>query len=126
MVRWTVSDYATHAFSISGHRYSTGSNLNANSALIQNLYSQETTPLQAVHLVVDTGLEESGKGAGVKAYIRSVHLIWSRTSPHSTQSSPVGITPKPENCVFVPVPVELRFRETEKSGCESHFTVFPQ
>jgi translation initiation factor 3 subunit F len=52
------------------YRYSTGSNLNANSALIQNLYSQEAAPLQAVHLVIDTGLEESGKGAGVKAYIR--------------------------------------------------------
>jgi len=82
--------------------YSTGSNLNANSALIQNLYSQETTPLQAVHLAIDTGLEESGKGAGVKAYISSL----------------VGISPKPENCVFVPVPVELRFRETEKSGLD--------
>jgi len=82
--------------------YSTGSNLNANSALIQNLYTQETNPLQAVHLAIDTGLEESGKGAGVKAYI----------------SSPVGISPKPDNCVFVPVPVELRFRETEKSGLD--------
>jgi translation initiation factor 3 subunit F len=51
-----------------GHRYSTGSNLNANSALIQNLYSQETTPLRAVHLAIDTGLEESGNGADVKAY----------------------------------------------------------
>ena len=66
------------------HRYSTGSNLNANSALIQNLYSQETTPLQAVHLAIDTGLEESGKGAGVKAYIRSVHFtILPYTSFHS-------------------------------------------
>jgi len=58
--------------------------------------------LQAVHLAIDTGLEESGKGAGVKAYISSL----------------VGISPKPENCVFVPVPVELRFRETEKSGLD--------
>jgi hypothetical protein len=62
-----------------GRRYSTGSNLNANSALIQNLYSQETTPLQAVHLAIDTGLEESGEGAGVKAYIRSVYLKRYRT-----------------------------------------------
>ena len=52
----------------------TGLNLNANSALIQNLYSQETTPLQAVHLAIDTGLEKSDKGARVKAYIRSVHF----------------------------------------------------
>ena len=106
-----------------GHRYSTGSNLNANSALIQNLYSQETTPLQAVHLAIDTGLEESGKGAGVKAYIRSVHLITAVHLLLPLDSSPVGISPKPENCVFVPVPVELRFRDTEKSGRESQFPV---
>jgi len=105
-----------------GRRYSTGSNLNANSALIQNLYSQETTPLRAVHLAIDTGLEESGKGAGVKAYIRLAHFFHNIICLFSFHnSSPVGISPKPENCVFVPVPVELRFRETEKSGRESHF-----
>ena len=103
------------------HRYSTGSNLNANSALIQNLYSQETAPLQAVHLAVDTGLEESGKGAGVKAYIRSVRFWTTSCASSFHSSSPVGISPKPENCVFVPVQVELRFRETEKSGRESPF-----
>jgi hypothetical protein len=37
-------------------------------------HSQKTTPLLAVHLAIDTGLEEDGKGARVKAYIRSVHL----------------------------------------------------
>ena len=52
-------------------RYSTGSNINTYSALIQNFYSQETAPHQAVHLSVDTGIEE-GKQAGVKAYIRRV------------------------------------------------------
>ena len=68
-----------------GNRYSTGSNLNVNSALIQNLYSQETTPLQAVHLAIDTGLEESGKGAGVKAYIRPVNFAILPYAPsHST------------------------------------------
>jgi translation initiation factor 3 subunit F len=50
-------------------RYSTGSNLNTYSALIQNFYAQETNPHQAVHVAVDTGLEQ-GEGAGVKAYIR--------------------------------------------------------
>jgi Maintenance of mitochondrial structure and function len=28
----------------------------------------------------------------------------------------VGVFPKPENCVFVPVPVELRFHDAERSG----------
>ncbi|RDB20066.1 Eukaryotic translation initiation factor 3 subunit F [Hypsizygus marmoreus] len=81
--------------------YSTGSNLNTYSALIQNFYSQETAPHQAIHLAVNTGVEE-GEQAGVKAYV----------------SSPVGVFPKPENCVFVPVPVELRFHDAERSGID--------
>ncbi|KIM46431.1 hypothetical protein M413DRAFT_441524 [Hebeloma cylindrosporum] len=81
--------------------YSTGSNLNTYSALIQNFYSQETAPHQAIHVAVNTGVEE-GEVAGVRAYI----------------SSPVGVFPKPENCVFVPVPVELRFHDAERSGLD--------
>ncbi|KAJ4479261.1 Mov34-domain-containing protein [Lentinula aciculospora] len=81
--------------------YSTGSNLNTYSALIQNFYSQETAPHQAVHVSLDTGVEP-GQPAGVKGYV----------------SSPVGVFPKPENCVFVPVPVELRFRDSERSGVD--------
>jgi len=79
--------------------YSTGSNLNTYSALIHNFYSLETTPHHAVHLTLNTGIVE-GEEAGVKAYI----------------SSPVGVVPKAENCVFVPVPVELRFHSAERSG----------
>jgi len=81
--------------------YSTGSNLNTYSALIQNFYSQETAPHQAVHVALNTGIEE-GQQAGVKAYI----------------SSPVGVFPKPENCVFVPIPCELRFHQSEQSGVD--------
>ncbi|KAI0940106.1 hypothetical protein AcW1_004916 [Taiwanofungus camphoratus] len=81
--------------------YSTGSNLNTYSALIQNFYSQETAPHQAVHLALNTGGEE-GEQAGVKAYV----------------GSPVGVFTKPENCVFVPIPCELRFNEAEHSGLD--------
>ncbi|EGO02009.1 hypothetical protein SERLA73DRAFT_132744 [Serpula lacrymans var. lacrymans S7.3] len=81
--------------------YSTGSNLNTYSALIQNFYSQETAPHQAVHVVVNTGLEEGVK-SGAQAYV----------------SSPVGIFPKPENCVFVPIPCELRYDAAERNSLE--------
>ena len=49
-------------------RYSTESNLNTFSALIQNFYSQETAPHQAIHLALNTGIEE-GHQAGVQAYV---------------------------------------------------------
>ncbi|KAJ7780942.1 JAB1/Mov34/MPN/PAD-1 ubiquitin protease-domain-containing protein [Mycena metata] len=81
--------------------YSTGSNLNTYSALIQNFYSQETAPHQAIHVALNTGAEE-GEEAGVQAYV----------------SSPVGVFPKPENCIFVPVPVRLQFQDAERSGLD--------
>ncbi|THG98341.1 hypothetical protein EW026_g3845 [Hermanssonia centrifuga] len=81
--------------------YSTGSNLNTYSALIQNFYSQEIAPHQAIHLALNTGVEE-GQQSGVKAYV----------------SSPIGVTPKPENAVFLPIPCELQFKETERSGLD--------
>jgi len=79
--------------------YSTGSNLNTYSALIQNFYSQETAPYPAIHIALNTGTQV-GEEAGVKAYI----------------SSPVGVFPKPENAVFVPIPVTLRANDAERSG----------
>ncbi|KAN0115971.1 JAB1/Mov34/MPN/PAD-1 ubiquitin protease domain containing protein [Russula decolorans] len=79
--------------------YSTGSNLNTYSALIQNFYSQETAPYPALHITLNTGTE-LGEEAGVKAYV----------------SSPVGVFPKPENAVFVPIPITLRANDAERSG----------
>ncbi|KAG5648835.1 hypothetical protein DXG03_000184 [Asterophora parasitica] len=81
--------------------YSTGSNLNTYSALIQNFYSQETAPNQAIHLAINTGVDGTEQ-AGVQAYV----------------SSPVGVFPKPENCVFVPIPVDLQFHDAERSGID--------
>ncbi|KIL00527.1 hypothetical protein PAXRUDRAFT_29772 [Paxillus rubicundulus Ve08.2h10] len=71
------------------------------SALIQNFYEQETAPFSAVHVALDTGTEE-GVGAGVRAYV----------------SSPVGVYPKAENCVFVPISCELKFNELERAGLD--------
>lgn len=48
-------------------RYSTGGAPNTFSALIQNYYSQETSPHHAIHLTVDTG--EQSEELGIKAYL---------------------------------------------------------
>ncbi|KAF8311897.1 Mov34-domain-containing protein [Clavulina sp. PMI_390] len=81
--------------------YSTGSDLNSYSALLQNFFSDHTAPVQAVHLLVGTAAQK-GSDLGVKAFV----------------SAPVGVTPRSENCVFVPVPCELRFHQTERNGLE--------
>ena len=71
IVGWCVlsSVFSIQAILSCGDRYSTGSNLNTYSALIQNFYSQETAPHPAIHVALNTGLEENEQ-AGVRAYVR--------------------------------------------------------
>lgn len=80
--------------------YSTGDSLNTFSALIHNFYAQQSAPHHAVHLCMTTGVQ--GDTPGVKAYI----------------ASPVGVFPKPENCVFAPLPCELRYHDAERAGLD--------
>ena len=119
MVRMALFHYSIQVRFLLPSRYSTGSNLNTYSALIQNFYSQETAPHPAILVSVNSGVEE-GQEAGVNAYIRCDISPRNcvRVCFHNPSSSPVGVYPKPENCVFVPVPVELRFHDAEKSGRE--------
>jgi len=80
--------------------YATSPNINAYSALIQNYFTNETAPFPAVHLTMDTELTASGQGLGVKGWV----------------SSQLGTSPKPEHCVFLPVPVQVKFAESERAA----------
>ncbi|UZJ55381.1 hypothetical protein CBS101457_004701 [Exobasidium rhododendri] len=75
--------------------YATGPNINMYTSLIQDFFSRETAPHQAVHLTVDTEVRNE---MGVKAYV----------------SSPVGLSVKPENAVFIPLPVTLLSAPSER------------
>lgn len=76
--------------------------------MIQDFYTKECVPHQAVHLTIDTDLAakamapESGdstqKPLGVRAYV----------------SSPLGLSPKAENAVFLPLPVTLLSSPAER------------
>lgn len=84
--------------------YTTSLALNNFSALIQNFFASPETgtfPHPAVHLTIST---EAGKEIEAKAYI----------------SAPVGVNAEraAESCLFIPVPYEIRYGETEKSGLE--------
>lgn len=84
--------------------YTTDLNLNSFSALIQNFFASPETgtfPYPSVHLTVST---EAGKEIEAKAYI----------------SAPVGVNAEraAESCLFIPVPYEIRYSESEKSGLE--------
>ncbi|KAI4164471.1 MAG: hypothetical protein LQ342_001784 [Letrouitia transgressa] len=84
--------------------YATSAELNTFSALIQNFYGGQgdgTWPHPAVHLTIST---EPGKEIEARTYI----------------SAPVGVTAEraADSAAFIPVPHEIRYGETEKSGLE--------
>ncbi|KAL1924581.1 uncharacterized protein VTP21DRAFT_4235 [Calcarisporiella thermophila] len=78
--------------------YATGADLNSYSALIQDFYNRQCAPFPAVHLTLDTELKK--ERVGVKAYV----------------SAPVGVGSKPENCLFLPVPTDVKYFEAERAG----------
>ena len=79
-------------------RYATSSNLNSYSALIQTYFTSETSPYPAIHLTVDTDMQADGQGLGVKGWV----------------SIPLGSGSKPDNWVFLPVPVQIKYAESER------------
>jgi len=82
--------------------YATSPTLNPYSALIQNYYLDQSLPYPAIHLTLDTNLTPNGDGLGIKGWV-------------STQ---LGLSTKAENCVFLPVPVKLKFAESERSAID--------
>lgn len=77
-------------------------------------------------MALNTGVD-AGSEPGLKAFLRCVtnRLICSQGLRFAyVTSSPVGVYPKPENCVFVPIPCELRFNEAERSGRTSSRILF--
>lgn len=84
--------------------YATSSELNILSGLIHDFYSQSegTYPYPAIHLTVQA--TDALSSIDVRTYI----------------SSPVGVTDKSTagNCLFIPVPNEVRYSELEKSGLD--------
>lgn len=84
--------------------YATSNELNTFSALIQNFYGQSgdgTAPWPAVHLTVAS---EPGQGIDVRTYV----------------SAPIGVTAEraADSCLFVPVPHEIKYGESERSALE--------
>ncbi|KAG5461083.1 MAG: Mov34-domain-containing protein [Olpidium bornovanus] len=80
--------------------YATGNDLNKHSPLIQDFYSREAGLFQAIHLTVDTALTDGH--LNVRAFV----------------SSPVGVVHRAENCLFLPIPCEVKYHDAERSALE--------
>ncbi|WVO15702.1 eukaryotic translation initiation factor 3 subunit F [Cryptococcus depauperatus] len=82
--------------------YASQATINSNSAIIQDYFSLETSPFSAVHLTVDTEIEKDGKGLGIKGWV----------------SAPLGLTNKSECSVFIPVPVSIKYADSERAAMD--------
>lgn len=80
--------------------YSTNTELNSNSALIQDHYSRETAPHQAIHLTLNTNVADEKNGLGVQCYVSSL----------------LGSTAKPEDCAFLSLPTTLLTTSPEQTA----------
>ncbi|WFD05280.1 hypothetical protein MVES1_000609 [Malassezia vespertilionis] len=80
--------------------YSTSPDLNSNSALIQDHYSRETAPHQAVHLTLNTNVADKEDGLGVRTYVSSL----------------LGATVRPDSCTFISVPTTLLTSSPEQTA----------
>lgn len=83
--------------------YSTSPELNANSALIQDHYSRETAPHQAIHLTLNTNVADNSDGLGIRSYVSAL----------------LGASVKPENCMFLSLPTTLLTSEPEQTALTS-------
>ena len=80
--------------------YSTNTELNSNSALIQDHYSRETAPHQAIHLTLNTNVADEANGLGVQCYVSAL----------------VGAMAKPEDCAFLSLPTHLLMSTPEQTA----------
>lgn len=83
--------------------YSTSPELNANSALIQDHYSRETAPHQAIHLTLNTNVADGADGLAIRCYVSAL----------------LGASVKPENCMFFSLPTTLLTSEPEQTALSS-------
>ncbi|KAJ1663880.1 hypothetical protein IW140_004557 [Coemansia sp. RSA 1813] len=81
--------------------YATGKSLSKHAAVIQNFYSHEAAPFNAVHLVVDTDMTNGQLGI------------------QCLQGSPVGIDTNSKNCLFLPLPYELQYPDAELTALQA-------
>jgi hypothetical protein len=69
----------------------------------------------------------TGRGGGGRqgvCQVTPLFLSCCHFHPLTLRSSPVGVFPKPENAVFVPIPITLRANDAERSGRASSLTAW--
>lgn len=98
--------------------YATGSGatLTSNTALIHDFYNRETAPYDAVHITLDTDLQDAN--LGVKAWVSYVypllHVLRSNSLTLVPSSPLFGLNYKASSAAFSSVPLSLTYAASER------------
>ncbi|KAI8145874.1 maintenance of mitochondrial structure and function-domain-containing protein [Fennellomyces sp. T-0311] len=82
--------------------YTTGPNLTPASAPLHTIFSQDTGNFRPIHVTFDTETLLKSDDMGMQAYT----------------SAPVGFSTKPGDCMYLPVPCEIKYLDAERSGLD--------
>ncbi|KAI8387992.1 maintenance of mitochondrial structure and function-domain-containing protein [Radiomyces spectabilis] len=82
--------------------YTAGGDLTPAATPIHTIFSQDATPFRPIHVTFDTEKLFKSDDLGFRAYT----------------CAPVGFTTKPGDCMFLPVPCEIKYRDAERSGLD--------
>ncbi|KAJ8657781.1 hypothetical protein O0I10_006596 [Lichtheimia ornata] len=82
--------------------YTAGPGVSPSSAPLHTFFSQDTTPFRPIQLTIDTEMLFKSDDVGMRAYT----------------CAPVGFSTKPGDCMYLPVPCEIKYLDAERSGLD--------
>lgn len=83
--------------------YTAGPNVTPASAPLHTIFAQDTGNFRPIQVTFDTDMLLKSDDLGLKAYT----------------SATVGFSTKPGDCMYLPVPCEMKYLDAERSGCKS-------
>jgi translation initiation factor 3 subunit F len=82
--------------------YTAGSDLAPSCTPVQSFFTEDVAPFQPIHVTIDTNALFNSSDMGLYAYA----------------CAPVGFMSKPGDCLFLPIPCEVKYLDAERSGLD--------
>ncbi|CEP15874.1 hypothetical protein [Parasitella parasitica] len=82
--------------------YTAGADLSPACSPVHSFFAEDVAPFQPIHVTIDTDALIKTSDMGLRAY----------------SSAPVGFSTNPGDCLFLPVPCEVKYLDAERSGLD--------
>ncbi|CAO0797411.1 unnamed protein product [Mucor circinelloides] len=82
--------------------YTAGADLSPACTPVHSFFAEDVAPFQPIHVTIDTDALVKTSDMGLRAYA----------------SAPVGFSTNPGDCLFLPVPCEVKYLDAERSGLD--------